>query len=160
MKAVISVSDKTGLEEFAGNLLDFGLEIVATEGTAKFLEQRGIEVTRLSKYTGMRESRVLKTLHPLLYRWIYEGEVKVVAVIPYDFKGLDSIDIGGISLIRAAAKNYDKVLVAFKADQYPLVVEGLKTGSLDIRKKLAVEAFKFTSEYDRRISEWLEHEAP
>ncbi len=162
MKALISVSDKSGLEDFAKHLLDFGFEIVATEGTAKFLDNRGIKVTRLSTYTGIRESRVLKTLHPILYKWIYGGEVKVVVVVPYDFTtpSLDNIDIGGISLIRAAAKNYDKVFVAFRPEHYSLVIEGLKTNSRYIRKKLAVEAFKFTSEYDRRISEWLEHEAP
>ncbi len=163
MKALLSVSDKRELADFAAKLTELGFEILATEGTANYLEARGIQVTRLSEVTGIEETRGLKTLHPTIYRWIFDGELRVVAVIPYDFSNdprIENIDVGGISLLRAAAKNYAKVFVAFRPEHYGYVLEGLRNDSLELRRRLAVEAFRFTSRYDSLVAEWLENEAP
>jgi phosphoribosylaminoimidazolecarboxamide formyltransferase/IMP cyclohydrolase len=159
MRALISASDKRGLEKFAGKLSEIGFEIIATEGTARYLEERGLKVERISEITGLKESRELKTLHPEIYGLIFKGEIDVVVAIPYNFKEkprVENIDIGGISLLRAAAKNYDKVFAVSSPSQYEEVIEGIKKGSKDLRRKLAVEAFRLTSEYDTAIAEWLE----
>ncbi len=162
MKALLSASDKRGLVEFASELVKLGLEIYATEGTAEHLIKKGIPVRKLNEITGLKESKYLKTLHPKIYEWIFSGELRVVAVIPYEFSNspsIENIDIGGISLLRAAAKNYAKVFPVFRPEDYEVVIEGLKRDSLELRRKLAVEVFKFTSAYDAKVAEWLRNEA-
>ncbi len=163
MKALLSVSDKKGIDLFASGLLELGFDILATRGTAEYLEKHGIAAHTLSHLLGMEESRELKTLHPQLYRWIFSGEIGVVAVVPYNFKSspaVDSIDIGGISLLRAAAKNYKNVFAVFDPRDYGRVLEGIRQNSLEIRKELACKVFEFVSAYDASIAEWLKNEAP
>jgi len=162
MKVLISSSVREGLEEPSRKLVDSGFEILATKGTAEYLAERGIKVRRLSEITGIEESRELKTLHPKIYEMIFSGEVKAVVVIPYRFEespGVENIDIGGISLLRAAAKA--GILAAYDLDSFQSISEvliGGGKGDDSIRAKI----FRFTSEYDRRIAEWFEErdEAP
>lgn len=162
MKVLISSSVKEGLEESAMKLVDSGFEILATSGTAEYLAEKGVRVTRLSEVTGIEESRELKTLHPKVYEMIFSGEIKAVVVIPYRFEespGVESIDIGGISLLRAAAKA--GIMAAYDLDGFRLISEMLiSRRESDDRAKVGAKVFRFTSEYDRKIAEWFENEAP
>ncbi len=161
MIALISASIKEGIEGFARELVEMGFEILATGGTAEYLRSRGVDVRNASEITGLVERRELKTLHNKLYEMIFSGQIGVVIAIPYNFgeePSFENIDIGGICLIRAAAKA--GALVAFDRESAKDVIEALKTGSDEIRRRLIREAFRFTSSYDGRIAEWLSDEAP
>jgi phosphoribosylaminoimidazolecarboxamide formyltransferase / IMP cyclohydrolase len=186
--ALISVSDKTSIVEFAKSLVELNYEIIATGNTSKLLSSNGIQVNKISKITGFPEifdGRV-KTLHPkifggILFRRDFEQDQKeadensispidIVCVNLYPFVKtvenpdsslndiIENIDIGGPSLIRAAAKNYSYVSVLTSPDQYPDFLEEIKKGIVNIetRKKLAVEAFSHTAFYDTYISNFLE----
>jgi len=188
-RAIISVSDKSGVVELARGLAKAGYEIVSTGGTARFLKDSGVKVTLISELTGFPEildGRV-KTLHPLIFggllarsnnsehqrqlneQQILPIQIVVVNLYPFEKKvlkegvsldeAIENIDIGGPSLLRAAAKNYQDVTVISDPGDYQLVLEELKgpegTTSLDTRKKLAVKVFQHTCYYDSLISRYL-----
>ena len=186
-RALVSVSDKTGLVNFVRELNTLGYEIVSTGGTFKELHENGISVQRVSEITGFPEildGRV-KTLHPNIHAGIlaredeeHEEELKskeikrfsMVIVNLYLFEEvasnpdatesqlIENIDIGGPTLIRAAAKNFQSVTVIIEPLQYDMVLEELRQNgevSLDTRKRLAWEAFTRTAEYDAIISNEL-----
>lgn len=155
-RALISASVKDGIEKPARELSEMGYEILATEGTAEYLRKKGIKAFKLSEITGIRETAEIKTLHPEIFRMIFSGEIGLVAVIPYQFDGRrESIDIGGMALLRAAAKA--GVVAAYSLEMLSTVVEALRSGKA---RENAAEVFRFTSEYDEKIAEWLENEAP
>lgn len=160
--ALISVSDKAGLVEFAKELQNLGIKIISTGGTAKALEQAGINVTQIDKITGFPEildGRV-KTLHPKIHAGILAirsnkehmqklkelsiEPIDIVAINLYPFKAaiskenakledaIENIDIGGPAMIRAAAKNYQDVCVIVSPQQYRTVIEELKKNNLEI----------------------------
>jgi phosphoribosylaminoimidazolecarboxamide formyltransferase/IMP cyclohydrolase len=185
-RALISVYDKTGVIELAKTLSERGVEILSTGGTAKALEDSGIPVTPVSEYTGheeILEGRV-KTLHPkifggILHRRSAEPEgpgadvppIDLVAVNLYPFQetvgredvtledALENIDIGGVSLLRAAAKAFQNAVVLCDPDDY---AETLKYLALmedvpdEARQRLAVKAFLHTTTYDGAITQYLQ----
>lgn len=157
MNALVSVSDKTDLIEFARELIDLGWTIYATEGTAKYLSSNGIPAKRLSEITGLKESKQIKTLHPAVFERIYSGFFGIVVVNLYEVNGIEDIDIGGVALLRASAKNYQKVLTVCKPSQYRELINNLKSGNSDenFRIRLAIEAFEYVVEYDSKIIEML-----
>ncbi|MDF2940856.1 MAG: phosphoribosylaminoimidazolecarboxamide formyltransferase/IMP cyclohydrolase [Gammaproteobacteria bacterium] len=186
--ALISVSDKTGLIEFAKSLEALDIKILSTGGTAEALKKAGISFTLVSDITGfpeMMEGRV-KTLHPKIHGGIlgkrdqHESEanqhgiewIDLVVVNLYPFAQtvkseapyhdiIENIDIGGPAMIRAAAKNMDWVSVIVDPKDYQSVLDELKQSvevSLNTRKKLAAKAFAHTACYDTAIAEYLNQE--
>jgi len=188
-RALVSVSDKTGVVEFARELERHGVEILSTGGTAAALRDAGLTVIDVSDFTGQPEimdGRV-KTLHPKIYAAILarrsdpahvavletEGipAIDLVCVNLYPFEqtiaredvgpleAIENIDIGGPTMIRAAAKNHEDVVVAVKPECYDAVIEELnETGgevSASTRHWLANEAFAQTARYDASISLWF-----
>ena len=186
--ALISVSDKTGVVEFAGELVKLDYGIIATGNTAKKLTAEKIEVTEISSITGFPEifdGRV-KTLHPRIFGGILVrrdntedskqaeenniSPIDIVCVNLYPFVQtaanpdadlndiIENIDIGGPSLIRAAAKNYKFVSVLTNPAQYDSFIDELKQDGIgdDTRRKLSVAAFSHTANYDTHISNYLE----
>jgi len=183
--ALLSVSDKEGLVDFARGLRDLGFELIGTDGTAKTLKEAKIPVVTVADFTGLREGlggRV-KTLHPRIFAGILaprgdEDDLKdlgavaidVVGVNLYPFEAtvakpnvdpreaIENIDIGGVSLIRAAAKNAVRVTVVVQPRRYPDVLRALReNGSVPakLRTELALEAFEYTSRYDAAIFNYL-----
>jgi phosphoribosylaminoimidazolecarboxamide formyltransferase / IMP cyclohydrolase len=187
-RALISVFDKTGLEELARGLARLGVEIVSTGGTLKSLEERGIPVTAVSGVTGFPEildGRV-KTLHPKVHGGILAnravpehldalGEhgidrIDLVVVNLYPFQEtvargasfedtVEMIDVGGPTMVRAAAKNFGGVAVVVDPADYGEVLAALEQGDgvvpEPLRRRLALKAFRKTAEYDAAISVWL-----
>jgi len=187
MRAILSVSDKTGLKDFALQLQELKIDIVSTGGTRKFLTEAGLKVHSISDITGFPEildGRV-KTLHPHVHAGILARRdldkhmkelekhgitpIDVVVVNLYPFvetvakpgvsleEALENIDIGGPTMIRAAAKNFPHVLVVVDPSDYAAVVEKLKGGGVDLpfRRKLAQKAFQHVALYDTAISQYL-----
>ena len=185
-KAILSVYDKTGLVEFAAGLEKLGWTLLASGGTARLLNEKGIKVTEVSDYTQSPEilSGRVKTLHPavhggLLARQTQEDHqqlqdlgwdyIDLVAVNLYPFeqtvakKGvseaevIENIDIGGVTLIRAAAKNYGRVSLLCDPADYTAVLQELQAGgvSTETRKKLALKGFRATSRYDAAITSYF-----
>jgi len=187
MRAIVSVSDKTGIADFAKGLSEVGYELFSTGGTKKALVEAGVTVKGVSEMTGSPEildGRV-KTLHPVVHGGILarrdlEDHMKqladnnmetidLVAVNLYPFvqtvakdgvtmqDALENIDIGGPTMIRAAAKNFPGVIVVVDPADYDKVIEQLKKGelSMDERKKLAQKAFQHVAVYDTAISQYL-----
>ena len=185
--ALISVSDKTGVTDFAAGLVRQGFAIYSTGGTARTLRAAGIACTDIGEYTGFPEimdGRV-KTLHPRVFGGILArrsqdhhrqqaGEhgivlFDVVAVNLYPFEEtlasgtadeqdrVENIDIGGVALIRAAAKNFADVLVVTDPRDYRDVLQAIASGRADYayRRSLALRAFSHTARYDALISGWL-----
>ncbi len=184
-RAVLSVSDKTGLVPFGRDLVARGFELVSTGGTAKTLADAGVPVTNVSDVTGfpeMMEGRV-KTLHPMIHGGIIArrrnlddlavaakhgiGLVDLVVVNLYPFVEtaarpnlpvddlIEQIDIGGPSLVRAAAKSFRDVIVVVSPEDYGLVIASLDTEEdmpLDVRLGLALKAFDHTADYDGAIA--------
>lgn len=178
-RALISVTDKTGILEFAKGLAALGWQILSTGGTAKTLRDGGIDVTDVSDYTGfpeMLDGRV-KTLHPKIHGGILHvrskpdhveccrqhgiGPIDLVCVNLYAFEqqpDIETIDIGGPSLLRSAAKNHESVIVVSDPADYPSILAQLQSGGSfpkDSRKTLAQKAFARTSAYDQAIASWL-----
>ncbi len=187
-RALISVSDKLGLAGFAKGLAAAGVEIYSTGGTRKHLESDGIKVHDVSEYTGfpeMMDGR-LKTLHPkvfggLLCRHdnpsdmeslakhdIVSFELVVVNLYPFEAtiaregvtraEAIEKIDIGGPSLVRAAAKTHAVTTVATDAGQYSAILEQISADgatTLELRSKLAAEAFAHTAKYDQAIAAYF-----
>ena len=170
-RALISVTDKSGIVELARALMQANFEVIATSGTVKDLRSAGIVVREVSEITGIGElagGRV-KTLHPEIFAGILatgkEREqltpIDVVVVNLYDFYassldgGLDveKIDVGGVALIRAAAKNFEEVTLLTSPSQYPDLIDSLPTG-LDEgrRRELAGIGFAITAQYDLSIA--------
>jgi phosphoribosylaminoimidazolecarboxamide formyltransferase / IMP cyclohydrolase len=191
-RALISVSDKTGVADFAKGLAALGVEILSTGGTASALREAGLEVTDVSEFTGQEEildGRV-KTLHPRLHAALLarrddpghmatlerEGiePIDVVCVNLYPFEqtvsrhdvpaevAIENIDIGGPTMIRAAAKNHEGVAVVVKPEAYDAVCAELEESGGEIsattRHWLANEAFAQTARYDAAISSWFSTE--
>lgn len=187
-RALISVSDKTGVVEFAKGLIDLGFEIVSTGGTAKALKDAGLAVTGVSDITGFPEcldGRV-KTLHPKIHAGILAmrsnpehmrqleelgvDTIDVVAINLYPFKqtimkegveleeAIENIDIGGPTMIRAAAKNYQDVAVVVDPADYETVLAEYKANgevSKETKFGLAYKVFEHTASYDTLISTYL-----
>jgi phosphoribosylaminoimidazolecarboxamide formyltransferase / IMP cyclohydrolase len=188
-RALISVSDKTGVADFAKTLADLGVELLSTGGTASALREAGLEVTDVSEFTGQEEilgGRV-KTLHPRLHAAllarreeaehmaVLEAEgiepIDLVCVNLYPFEqavaghevdpavAVENIDIGGPTMIRAAAKNHEGVAVVVKPESYDAVCAELEESGGEIsastRHWLANEAFAQTARYDAAISRWF-----
>lgn len=186
-RALISVSDKEEIVDFARELNSLGIEIISTGGTAKLLREKGIDVIPISDVTNFPEvmdGRV-KTLHPKIHGGILAirsnkehveamdrlgiKPIDMVVVNLYPFKktiakpdvaledAIENIDIGGPTMIRAAAKNYQDVVIVTKPSQYNQVLEELKKGdiSLETRKKLALEVFEMTADYENAITDYL-----
>ncbi|HEY1786033.1 MAG TPA: bifunctional phosphoribosylaminoimidazolecarboxamide formyltransferase/IMP cyclohydrolase [Pirellulales bacterium] len=194
-RALISTSDKMGLSQFAKGLAAAGVEIYSTGGTGEFLKAEGIAVRDVAEYTGfpeMLDGRV-KTLHPKIHggilarhdrpddlaalaqHGIVTFELVVITLYPFEStvarpqttfdEAIEQIDVGGPSLIRAAAKNQAFVTVATDPEQYAEILDQVSTtGStaLELRRQLAQAAFARLSEYDRTIAAYLtqtvEHE--
>jgi phosphoribosylaminoimidazolecarboxamide formyltransferase/IMP cyclohydrolase len=189
-RALISVSDKTGVAEFAAGLAALGVEILSTGGTAKLLREKGLKIRDVSEVTGfpeMLDGRV-KTLHPKVHGGLlavrsnleHQKQVRaqgielidLVAVNLYPFEKtaakpgvkfeelIENIDIGGPSMIRSAAKNFEDVTVIVDAADYPLVLEEARQNngsvSRETRARLARKAFATTAAYDGAISTTLQ----
>lgn len=173
--ALVSVSDKTGLIEFLKPLVESGLRVVSTGGTALFLESHNIKVIQVSEQTGFPEvmdGRV-KTLHPhihmaLLARANKSEDTQVLnsfSVEPFDLvignlypfesnPGIETIDIGGPSFLRSAAKNFERVTVVCDTNDYQKILNSKELTRED-RKLLASKVFAHTAAYDSMITEWL-----
>lgn len=187
MRAIISVSDKAGVTDFAKGLSRLGFEIFSTGGTKKALVEAKVLVKSISEITGFPEildGRV-KTLHPMVHGGLLARRdlpahmaelaknkielIDLVAVNLYPFvqtvakegvtldEALENIDIGGPTMIRAAAKNFPGVIVVVDPADYQSVLEKLKQGDLpfDERKRLAQKAFQHVAVYDTAISQYL-----
>ncbi len=188
-RALVSVFDKTGLEELGSGLADLGVEIISTGGTARQLREHGMGVTAVSDVTGHPEifhGRV-KSLHPRIFGGILADRrrpehrveleqheippIDLVAVNLYAFAAaasspsatvdstVEMIDVGGPSMVRAAAKNFANVAVVVDPGDYPRILEALRTeGGLSdrLRRELALKAFRHTRSYDAAIVDWLE----
>jgi len=183
--ALFSVSDKEGLLDFSRGLHELGFRFTASEGTARALREAGLPVTTVAEYTGLSEGlggRV-KTMHPRIFAGILaprgdERELADLGAVPIDLvvanlypfeqvvakpgvsleEAIENIDIGGVSLIRAAAKNASRVGVVVRPARYPDVLAALRQhGALPqtLREQLAVEAFEYTSRYDAAIYNYL-----
>jgi len=187
-RAVLSVSSKANLSELALFLKDFGVEILSTGGTRKYLEGIGANPVEVSSYTGFPEimdGRV-KTLHPKIHGGILNirdnpehqkamqtleiKHIDMIVVNLYPFKeviskgcpfeeAIENIDIGGPSMVRAAAKNFKYVTVVADPEDYPKVMQDMKTHdgetSEDLRFYLAKKVFSITSDYDSAIFAYL-----
>jgi phosphoribosylaminoimidazolecarboxamide formyltransferase/IMP cyclohydrolase len=186
--AILSVHDKAGIIEFAQGLISLGWALLASGGTARLLRENGIPVTEVTGYTQSPEilgGRV-KTLHPAIHGgllarpnesdhkelldlgWDY---IDLVAVNLYPFEAtiakpnvtyeevIENIDIGGVTLIRAAAKNHERVILVCDPSDYKEVLSHLKKGQLSFEKckQLALKGFRVTAHYDSTISEYLTH---
>ncbi len=188
-RALLSVSDKTGLLPFAQRLSALGVELLSTGGTAKFLRENGVPVVEISAYTGFPEmlSGRVKTLHPtvhggLLYRrgdaeheeqavrsGIQPIDLLVVNLYPFEQtvarpettlpEAIEQIDIGGPSMLRSAAKNYDRVTVVTDPADYDPVLAELAAHDGDTteetRARLALKVFATTAKYDGAIASYL-----
>jgi phosphoribosylaminoimidazolecarboxamide formyltransferase/IMP cyclohydrolase len=186
-KAILSVSDKRGVVEFAQVLAGWDWELIASGGTAKILRQAGLDVRDVADITGapeMLDGRV-KTLHPTIHGGILARDIPedrsdlavrgiemidLVVCNLYPFQetvaqkgvtvegAVEQIDIGGVTLLRAAAKNFSRVIVVCTPADYDEVLAGLLAGKmgLDARRWLATKAFTHTRDYDRAIVDYLE----
>jgi len=166
-KVLISVADKTGIVGFARTLQEQKFEIIATGGTQKLLEENGIAAVKISDYTGGQESERVKTLSQKVAKEILEtGEIGLVVCNLYPFfdqkdrsceEMIEYIDIGGVTLIRAAGKNYKKVGVAYDPGQYDGIIKALKEGTFDekARLQLAQRAFDYIAWYDVVIAQYF-----
>jgi phosphoribosylaminoimidazolecarboxamide formyltransferase/IMP cyclohydrolase len=200
-RAILSVYDKTGLVEFARELAELGFELVASGGTARALSAAGLPVTSVDQVTGHPEilgGRV-KTLHPAIHGGIlarrtpeHLTELAAHGIIPVDLvvcnlypfaatvakpgvteaEAVEEIDIGGVTLLRAAAKNFEAVTVVCDPVDYDGVLKALREAavkaevkaeaasldlnlSLDLNRRLALKAFRHTAAYDAAIATWL-----
>jgi phosphoribosylaminoimidazolecarboxamide formyltransferase/IMP cyclohydrolase len=187
-RAILSVTDKSGLADFASFLADGGVELISTGGTRKMLLDEGLEVTSVSEVTGFPEimgGRV-KTLHPHVHAGILADKddashmdtlaelslqpFDLICVNLYNFaeaaargaglkEAVEQIDIGGPTMLRAAAKNLHSVLVVPGTEFYPRVTEELKSNAykagLALRRDMAAATFEATSRYDAMITEYI-----
>lgn len=188
-RAIISLSDKTGIIQFAKDLQGFGVEILSTGGTAKNLRESGLKIMDVSDYTGfpeMLDGRV-KTLHPKIHGALlgirdnpeHARKMKEHGIIPIDLvvvnlypfeatvarstctleEAIENIDIGGPSMLRAAAKNYPYVTVIVDPADYGVVLEEIRKSngivSRETNFRLAKKVYALTARYDQAIAEYL-----
>jgi len=192
-RAIISVSDKTGLAEFAHGLVAGGVQLYSTGGTSRFLIENGLTVRDIADYTGfpeMMDGRV-KTLHPKVFGGILSRrdnpqdtqsmqehgieafDLVVVNLYPFEQTAaragvqsheiIEQIDIGGPSLVRAAAKNHAFVVIATEPAQYAEILQdisNLGAVSYELRRRLAGAAYAHTARYDAAIAGWFEKTQP
>lgn len=192
MKALISVSDKTGVVEFAKGLVALGWEILSTSGTMKLLKESGVPVTSVSDVTGFPEicdGRV-KTLHPKIHgallarrdipehmKELKDNDIEtidLVCVNLYPFRetiakpnvtmedAVEHIDIGGPSMLRSAAKNWESVTVVCNPADYETILSEIKAGgntTRETRLQLSAKAYTHTAEYDMAISTYMRAQA-
>jgi phosphoribosylaminoimidazolecarboxamide formyltransferase/IMP cyclohydrolase len=189
-RAILSVTDKSGLVEFAQKLQEFGVEILSTGGTARMLREGGVTVQDVSDFTGfpeMLDGRV-KTLHPKVHAGILAQRhnpehmktmaahhlkvIDMVVVNLYAFEktvarddctleqAVENIDIGGPTMLRAAAKNYQDVAVVVDPADYASIIEEMTSSggklNLETRFRLAKKVYRLTHEYDGAITRYLE----
>jgi phosphoribosylaminoimidazolecarboxamide formyltransferase/IMP cyclohydrolase len=182
-RALVSVYDKTGLGDFARGLADLGVTLVASGGTATALAEAGIPVAAVEDVTGAPEmlSGRVKTLHPRIHGGIlvdrgdpaHRADLEAQGIEPIDLvvvnlypflerPSIETIDIGGPTMVRAAAKNHAWVGVVTDPARYPALLEELRSSggrlSAGTRADLALEAFAHTSAYDAAIVRWLDPE--
>src|SRR5690242_18373838 len=185
-RALISVYDKSGLEELVRGLHDAGVALVSTGGSAALIESLGIPVTKVEDLTGFPEcldGRV-KTLHPRVHAGIladrrlesHVAQLAELQVEPFDLvvsnlypftqtvmsgatpdECVEQIDIGGPSMVRAAAKNHPSVAIVTSPDAYADTLTAIAAGgfTLEQRKRLAAEAFVHTATYDVHVASWM-----
>ncbi len=187
-RAIISLTDKSGIEDFASQLSRLGVEILSTGGTAKKLREHGLEVRDVADFTGfpeMLDGRV-KTLHPKVHGGIlaqrhnpeHQRQMAAHGLLPIDLiavnlyafdkatadpactlaHAIENIDIGGPTMLRAAAKNYRDVTVIVDPADYPQVLAEIEASgdtTLKTRFRLARKVFDLTSRYDTAIAKWL-----
>ena len=188
-RALVSVFDKEELVPFVQDLVDLGIEIISTGGTARLLRENNLPVVQVSDYTGFPEilNGRVKTLHPKIHGGILAlrdltsqmDELESLEIEPIDMvvvnlypflkviqkknidekELLENIDIGGPTMIRSAAKNYPHVVAVTDPSQYTLILKELHKNngeiSLDLSRKLAVEAFRKTAHYDAMIAQYF-----
>jgi phosphoribosylaminoimidazolecarboxamide formyltransferase/IMP cyclohydrolase len=188
-RALISLTDKSGIEGFARDLAGLGVELLSTGGTAKKIREAGIPVKDVSEFTGfpeMLDGRV-KTLHPKVHGGILNlrdnkkhqqqcrehglQPIDLIAVNLYAFEktvanpdcllgdAIENIDIGGPTMLRAAAKNFHDVTVIVDPADYPQVIQEIReqgNTTLKTRFRLAAKVFALTAKYDTAISAWLD----
>jgi len=187
--AIISVYNKEGIEKLTSELIEIGFRIVSTGGTSRYLKGLGIDVIDVSSLTDFPEildGRV-KTLHPAVHAGIlarrkYEEDMNTLerlSIKPIDLvvcnlypfediiekedvplsEVIENIDIGGPTLVRAAAKNFEDVIIVVNPDRYDELIDRLKSDSIDLkfREKLAIEAFEHVARYDAVIANYLRH---
>jgi phosphoribosylaminoimidazolecarboxamide formyltransferase/IMP cyclohydrolase len=165
MKAIISVYNKTGVAAFAKTLHEQGIALIATEGTARELEKSGVPVIKVADFTGSPEllGGQVKTLHPRIHAAIATGEIGMVVVnlIPPgdEIDNLfDTMDIGGVALIRAGIKHFEKVTVIVNSERYTEIIDALnKRGRIaqETKLQLAREALRYLIAYDSQIETLL-----
>ena len=187
-RALVSVHDKSGLADLGLRLTACEVELISTGGTARFLRESGLQVLDVARITGFPEildGRV-KTLHPCIHGGIlYRGSqddatldkhgirpIQLVVVNLYPFVQMveqgnmsetaimEYIDIGGPTMLRAAAKNFAQVIIVTDPADYPAVLEELESGrtvSLATRRRLAARAFGMVAEYDSAIADYMSH---
>ena len=185
-RALVSVYDKSGLVDLGRALVDAGVELVSTGGSFRALTQAGLPVTEVAELTGFPEcldGRV-KTLHPKVHAGIladrrlesHRAQLDELGIAPFDLvvsnlypftetvasgatpdECVEQIDIGGPSMVRAAAKNHPSVAIITSPAQYPQVLAALDAGgfTLDQRRDLAAAAFEHTAEYDIAVAGWM-----
>jgi phosphoribosylaminoimidazolecarboxamide formyltransferase/IMP cyclohydrolase len=184
-RALISVSDKTGILELAQNLQNSGIELLSTGGTAKIIADAGIPVTEISDYTGFPEMMAgrVKTLHPKVHGGILgrrgiddavmqEHDIEpidLVVINLYPFQktvanpdcsledAIENIDIGGPAMVRAAAKNHASVTIVVDPDDYTELVQEITNGGVsdETRFSLAIKAYEHTAQYDGAIANYF-----
>lgn len=187
--AILSVYDKTGIVEFAKSITDLGWTLLASGGTARLLRDNGLTVTEVADYTKSPEilgGRV-KTLHPAIHGGLLARQtdsdhkqlldlgwdyIDLVAVNLYPFEktvakpnvtyadAIENIDIGGVTLIRAAAKNHERVTLVCDPDNYNSVLDEIRAGGIteETRQRLAVKGFESTMHYDTAIHAYLKEQ--
>ena len=187
-RAIVSVTDKSGIDGFVKELSHMGVEIISTGGTAKLLKDAGIDVVGISDYTGSPEmlgGRV-KTLHPRIHGGIlgmrddetHVAQMKENDILPIDMvvvnlyafedtikkgcsleEAIENIDIGGPTMLRSAAKNYNDVAVVTDPNDYASILEELKSNDVSLEKEtrfnLSRKVFQLTARYDGAISNYL-----
>ena len=185
-RALVSVYDKTGLADLGRALADAGIELVSTGGSYKLLVDSGVAVTEVAELTGFPEcldGRV-KTLHPRVHAGIladrrlasHREQLDQLGVAPFDLvvsnlypftqtvasgaspdECVEQIDIGGPSMVRAAAKNHPSVAIVTSPDQYPALLEAIAAGGYTLaeRQQLAAAAFQHTATYDTHVASWM-----
>ncbi len=185
-RALVSVYDKTGLLDLARGLVEAGVEIVSTGSTAAQIAGAGLPVTSVSDVTGFPEcldGRV-KTLHPKVHAGIladlrlesHRAQLEELGIEPFDLvvsnlypftetvasgatpdECVEQIDIGGPTMVRAAAKNHPSVAVVVSPSRYPAVLDAVRAGgfTLEQRRELAAEAFAHTASYDVAVASWF-----
>lgn len=193
-RAILSCHDKTGLVGFAQLLNELGVEIISTSGTLSVLREAGIEATSIAEFTGVPElmNGRVKSLHPKVHAGLLgvrDNKLHVEQLQAYDMKWIDmvvvnlqpvselaarpgvtpdevfeQIDIGGVAMLRSAAKNFRYVAPIVNPERYPAVMHEMRAleGGLSYatRFRLAQEAFGWTADYDRAIARYLESTAP